>query len=65
VDYTTIFDKATGCYDSQFYDIGISLADGSVANYDENTRARTYKTLGSCNVSLPISLISFSAKATN
>jgi hypothetical protein len=61
-DYTAIIDKATGCYDSQYYDNGIPNTPGALALYDETTRARTYDNFG-CEiiVLLPVELESFEA----
>ncbi len=64
-DYTAIIDKATGCYDSQHYDIGIPNAPGALAAYDETTRVRSYEN-NSCEIiTLPVELKSFDAKCEN
>lgn len=58
--YTSIIDKATGCYDTQYYDEYFQEDEGGLANYDEATRVRTYENWG-CEIALPIELESFTA----
>jgi len=65
LDYTAIIDKATGCYDSQFYDNGIPNTLGALASYDETTRIRTYTDYGCEIIILPVELESFEAKCQN
>lgn len=64
LDYTTVIDKTTGCYDSQFYDSSIPNTAGALAKYDEITRVRTYENWG-CEILLPIELESFTAYCDN
>jgi hypothetical protein len=59
--YTSIIDKSTGSYDTQFYNSGKTCGSGCTAYYDESTRNLTYDANG-CNMTLlPIELVSFTA----
>lgn len=65
--FTSLIDKSSGCYDSQFYDEGLPGNAGDLAAYDETTRALSYKNFG-CEVALsplPIELASFTANCNN
>jgi hypothetical protein len=59
--YTSIIDKSTGSYDTQFYNDGKTCLSGCTAYYDEASRNLTYDANG-CNMTLlPIELLSFTA----
>jgi hypothetical protein len=65
-DYTTIIDKASGSYDSQYYDIEIPDSPGALASYDETIdRTRTYDNYGCEIIVLPVELVSFDSKCDN
>lgn len=59
--YTTIIDKSTGSYDTQYYNSLKTCGSGCTAYYDESTRALSYDANGCVMTLLPIELLSFTA----